>query len=90
MTYEEVKKIREQHYVDSEDDFFEASRMVGIAIEKQIPKKPNKGREYGFEWDECPVCKCGIDEWNEDEMCGNLFCPRCGQAINWRSEEECE
>lgn len=79
MTYEEVKKIREQHYVDSEDDFFEASRMVGIAIDKQILQKPHKVTNSNDEFIkyECPECG--------GYLIKNYPC-KCGQMVDWSEE----
>ena len=55
------------------------------ALEKQVPKKPTWKR--GWHCDEmttysewhCPHCN---DFFRVDEM--HLFCPSCGQAIDWR------
>ena len=49
------------------------------ALEKQIPKKPTRGK-YGHT--ECACCG-----WIVESFCGDLekypFCPNCGQAIDW-------
>jgi hypothetical protein len=49
------------------------------ALEKQIPKKPTRGK-YGHT--ECACCG-----WLIESFCGDLeqypFCPNCGQAIDW-------
>lgn len=54
--------------------------MFGMAIsalEKQIPKKAINGYE-------CPRCGWGVvQRFYKDE-----FCHKCGQAIDWRSNEE--
>lgn len=57
------------------------------ALEKQVPKKPTWKR--GWHCDEmttysewhCPHCN---DFFRVDEM--HLFCPSCGQAIDWSEE----
>lgn len=46
------------------------------ALEKQIPKKPNRG--YGIFYSEdarfCPVC---------GDPSSNTYCRTCGQRIDW-------
>ena len=53
------------------------------ALEKQIPKKPTRGK-YGHT--ECACCG-----WIVESFCGDLekypFCPNCGQAIDWEVSE---
>ena len=53
------------------------------ALEKQIPKKPTRGK-YGHT--ECACCG-----WIVESFCGDLekypFCPNCGQAIDWEVNE---
>ena len=57
------------------------------ALEKQVPKKPIWKR--GWHCDEmttysewhCPHCN---DFFRVDEM--HLFCPSCGQAIDWSEQ----
>ena len=59
------------------------------AMEKQIPKKPNKAVEtsWGIKRDVnvCPVCDYYL---NEIEFIGNgkkvSYCEVCGQAIDWK------
>ena len=57
------------------------------ALEKQIPKKPNRGydeNDFGVTYyPVCPICKGALGE--EQTMCEEWFnfCPLCGQAIDW-------
>lgn len=50
------------------------------ALEKQVPKKPIWERGWRCDW-HCPHCN---DFFRVDEM--HLFCPSCGQAIDWSEE----
>ena len=48
------------------------------ALEKQIPKK----RYIKFPYSYCPVCNENITDESPN------YCPECGQAIDWRNEDE--
>ena len=65
------------------DYAFSAIAEAQKALEKQIPKKPTRGK-YGHT--ECACCG-----WIVESFCGDLeqypFCPHCGQAIDWRDDE---
>ncbi len=54
------------------------------ALEKQIPKKPIE--EQGIS-PRCPYCDNANYLTNEDEEENNC-CGNCGQAIDWRNEDE--
>lgn len=76
MTYEEVKKIRENPTA-SDCDNEELGRLIDLAVEKQIPKKPIMDNDNGIYDDEiCPSCmrRCFPKE---------RYCDKCGQAIDW-------
>lgn len=52
---------------------------VKEAMEKQIPKKPNKHEEDILgEYYSCPNCMN-----NELDDIFDNYCPRCGQALSW-------
>lgn len=51
--------------------------LVVEALEKQVPKK----REQRNKMDFCPNC----EHWF-DEAYDVLFCPDCGQKIDWSDE----
>ena len=64
----------------------EACRVACVALEKQIPKKPDyEGDGYDengnliYDTWICPNCgkhyEVDYDEYD--------FCPKCGQALNW-------
>lgn len=67
------------------------------AIEKQIPKKPNKTIDSSWgtkkEVHTCPVCDCDLTEVyfiapQESEIKGKItYCEACGQAIDWSDAE---
>ena len=58
--------------------FCEATDMAFEALEKQIPKRPDRSKNYGF-------CKCP-EGHNIPKVCesGRMrYCPFCGQRIDW-------
>lgn len=67
------------------------------ALEKQIPKKPNKTIDSSWgtqkESHTCPVCDCDLTEVyfiapQESKIKEKItYCEACGQAINWGDEE---
>ena len=85
MTHEEaIKNINALNAVCCKKDFYDAEFESALALaiealEKQIPKKPTRGK-YGHT--ECACCG-----WVVESFCGDLeqypFCPNCGQAIDW-------
>ena len=85
MTHEEaIKNINALNAVCCKKDFYDAEFESALALaiealEKQIPKKPTRGK-YGHT--ECACCG-----WTVESFCGDLeqypFCPNCGQAIDW-------
>ena len=73
--------------------YSEAIDMAIEALEKQIPKKPTKltykllidaGWIYA-----CPNCKmaCGENKYHLEATSDEMYCPSCGQAIDWSEEE---
>lgn len=70
MTFEDVKRIRENPTAEDVDNK-ELARLIDIAIEKQIPKKPNETDKA-----RCIHCGCVV---KRDER----FCKNCGQALDW-------
>ena len=66
------------------------------AMEKQIPKKPNKIQSTNSEnlWNlYCPSCENWIGMWNSRLKRGDMFnisnshiCSDCGQAIDWEEK----
>jgi hypothetical protein len=97
MTYEEAKhriiRVLPDDFLKNEENR-EALSLMGIALEKQIPKKPktlNYGLliEYGWKY-ECPNCRCAVgDNKNLAFAYGEYlepyedYCCSCGQALDW-------
>ena len=72
MTFEEVKRIRENPTFKNCDNA-ELSEMIDKAIEKQIPKKCK-----GFK----DTCSCGYGVFPHMS-----YCSQCGQALDWGRSE---
>ena len=52
------------------------------ALEKQIPKKIQLDNDNGvYEKEYCPLC-------NKRLFSGEKYCSRCGQALDWSSDEK--
>ena len=73
-------------YIDEED-----LKTIKKALEKQIPKKPQKMTStilIGAGWKyKCPNCELGIGE-NEHDLDlaftqNESYCPSCGQKLDW-------
>lgn len=83
MTFEDVKRIRENPEAAACDDE-ELHRLIDVAIDKQIPGKPSKG-ERGLNA-HCPDCGAsvfGIHGAQQRINGGITFCEVCGKAITW-------
>ena len=75
----------------------EARNMAIQALEKQIPKKPNKTIDSSWgtkkEVHVCPVCDYYLTEVHfiaSQKIESNkkiTYCETCGQAIDWSDEE---
>ena len=70
---ENLKKLKSFH----NGSYGSSIRMAIEALEKQVPKEPIKLN--------CPHCGFnGIDNsWSVF-----IFCPECGQALDWSEEDE--
>ena len=82
MTYEDVKRTRENPTVES-CDIKELQKLIDLAIERQIPKKPKD--EYCLKTlvnFSCPAW--GIAQGGSVVKELTLFCYHCGQAFDWR------
>ena len=77
MTFEEVKIARDDPEFECDD--LEYQRMIDIAIEKQISKKPS--------WDDsvphsrCPVCHNAVSVYIDSPKLP--YCYWCGQKLDW-------
>ena len=78
-----VNNERHCGHCKGSDYAFSAIAEAQKALEKQIPKKPTRGK-YGHT--ECACCG-----WIVESFCGDLeqypFCPNCGQAIDWSDDK---
>ena len=77
MKVEEIIRIQEQSIeflkaFDPSCPLIENSKIIILALEKQIPKEPVN--------DYCPDCSTYLRDDNGVE---GGYCPNCGQAINW-------
>lgn len=80
----------------TEDDY-KANEMAIQALEKQIPKKPNKTIDSSWgtqkEAHTCPVCDYYLTEVHfiaPQKVESNkkiTYCEICGQAIDWSDEK---
>lgn len=56
-----------------------------LALEKQMPKKPINVRKHYYN---CPCCKQDLGVSDDDifvyENPTPMYCPKCGQALDWR------
>jgi hypothetical protein len=82
MTFEDVKRIR-QNPTAEDCDNKELAKLIDIALEKQIPKKPILDTIFpsGVKWYLCPACN-----HNGIEKVGG-YCHKCGQALDWGDGE---
>ena len=77
MTFEDVKRARENPTAEDVDNQ-ELHKLIDIAIEKQIPKKPIYKIEELFRL--CPNCDFPLPLHFK-------FCNSCGQALDWSDTE---
>ena len=77
MTYEDVKRIRENPTAEDVDKA-ELAAMIDKAVEKQIARKPRDGIYVGF-------CECGKIVFADQN-----YCPDCGQKCDWSKRKEYE
>ena len=88
MTFEDAKRIR-QNPTAEDCDNKELARLIDIAIEKQIPKKPYKVKEHKQNDYYCVVCNRYLgDEMELKYACLQpKYCENCGQALDWSDTE---
>lgn len=62
----------------------QAENLAIKALEKQIPKKPVTEKDkviFGIVCGRCPECDGAVYSTT------NLYCPNCGQALDWSDIE---
>ena len=71
------------HSKDLSSKYKNGLRMAIKALEKQIPKKPNKNFEkFSGVW-----CSCGKYLGKGYFVDKPSYCPDCGQKLDWSDEE---
>lgn len=86
MTYEDVKRIRENPTAEDVDNK-ELARMIDEAIEKQIPKKvvPIQRTAHDFETGVCNhshfPCE-HLKPFNHEYKYTDYKCPVCGKRVS--------
>ena len=63
-------------------------QVIIEALGKQIPKKPKIEIHENRVKSEQEVPCCPSCSQNLEELIGNLYCPNCGQAIDWSEEND--
>lgn len=77
----ELAKMCTQNFERTKE--IEAYAMAIKALEKQIPKKPNKNFEkFSGVW-----CSCGKYFGKGYFVDKPIYCPNCGQKLDWSDEE---
>ena len=98
---EAIGRIREHYTIHMHKEphaiyITEALQMAVDALEKQIPKKPGytklrykcNGEDIEINHPECPYCRThGLSLWDAAIPVGDIFCRRCGQAIDWSEDK---
>lgn len=85
MTYKEAHtflKVKQREMINNRYSYneqaIEINDLVILALEKQIPKKPNC-KKYTNDI-KCPVCNTFV-------LIYNKYCIECGQALDWSDSE---
>lgn len=94
MTYEEALKFANEKILAYDSEMADFLIVCKEALKKQIPRKPSaykirlvSGNEIAYD---CPNCKKVLNvrkPYKSARWKRNLFCDRCGQAIDWSEEE---
>lgn len=76
-------------YPCSREDVIDLAKVGIEALEKQIPKKPDKLTyklllDNGWVY-KCPNCgcACGENKFYSDVTKDDLYCTQCGQRLDW-------
>lgn len=91
MTIEEAIRTIEVATAEVEWDYpmeyAEAFDIAIAALRKQMPRKPIEIEDINTHC-YCPICRQHICINREELIEVYQHCPRCGQAIDWRSNNE--
>lgn len=78
--------LRYSVYTNGED--WEALELFKYAADKQIPKKPEEVKSaLDYDTFGCPSCHFSVGWTDGINGMLNKFCPNCGQAIDWSTDE---
>ena len=58
---------------------YDALEMAITALKKQTQKEPIEYWDESYSYDHCPYCGVQVIIDEDD------FCPKCGQALDWKS-----
>lgn len=95
-----ITKLGHSSMILFDEEFNEARNMAVAALEKQIPKKPNKAidKSWGIKKEAyvCPVCDyflpkihfIPIEDMGYSAGKKTSYCETCGQKIDWNEVEE--
>lgn len=93
MTNKEVKNnfvqnLAENAYINMCSA--EEMKIAIEALEKQIPRKPDKRKGHKQNDYYCAVCRYYLGDEMELKFAGlqPKFCPNCGQALDWSENSE--
>ena len=78
---EALQNIRNltKHLDNSDDRLVDTFRLVIIALNKQVPKKPDYESDGYYDTWVCPNC----GEEYEVDYDDYKYCPNCGQRLDW-------
>ena len=90
MTFEDAKRIRLNPTVEDCDNE-ELEKMIDVAIEKQILKKPiNKTKcdnTTAKLYENCNIVVCPLCNGRLKLKSKGKHCDKCGQALDWSDTE---
>lgn len=77
----ELKAVMNEEFQTENQE--EAYKLAIKALEKQIPKKPNKCVGFSESLFICPTCGR-----KQPIMYGQYHCKECGQKLDWNTDKE--
>ena len=84
---EAFKRLINDDYVDKSGNQNELDiKLIQKLVDKATPKKIDMMRYKKYDGYNIGVCKCGKTIDDEDDEIN--YCPKCGQAIDWRDKDE--
>lgn len=71
--------------IEVNDNIYYDLGVLQELVERATPKKPSEMVEEETTWLQCPICS--YDTMN-DYLNKYDYCPSCGQALDWSTENE--